>query len=203
MKHDQIVTPFGTAMWPYLNQPDDKFGDPVYKVDLILENDDRTGAFLERLHAMWDDAEAEARRESGSKNPQMNPKPFFPEKDEEGAETGRWVLRLKAGATFKDKRTGTVRERRLDIVDSRKRPVHEQVGGGSVLACLVAPWAYYLAGKGGLKLTLKAVQVKQLSQGGVDAFDEIEDGFETSGVASPGYDEEKQPFGAPDDGDDY
>ena len=41
-----LTTPKGTARYPWLNTSDTNFGDPKYKVDLIVDSGERKGNIL-------------------------------------------------------------------------------------------------------------------------------------------------------------
>jgi len=201
----RVVSPFGVASWPALNTPDEYEGKKSWKVDLIFDPDPEVDAMLEQLEAAYQEsiegAKAEA-EEAGldargrAREVEPNDRPWWDEVDKEtGAKSGRIVVRFRSKAEYKDKRSGEMRPIRLEVVDAFKRPVKEQVGGGSILRVITDLNPYYFNGKAGISLRLAAVQVKELRAGYAnvsDGFGEVEGGFESEGAAE-----------AVADGDDY
>lgn len=178
------VTPAGKALWPRLNSPDTKFNaEGVYKTDLVLgdeESADLRASIDDLADTAWKDAiekETDKKKQSALKRYTYAP-PYFPEEDDDGAETGNFVFRFKTKAKNKD---GS--KKQLPLVDAKKKPVGEIVGSGSTLKIAFSPSGYQMSSSKtyGTTLYLNAVQVLDLVKpagGGVSAFDE-EDGFES------------------------
>lgn len=96
-------------------------------------------------------------------------------------ELGRYVLKTKAGAYIKD---GKV-DNKIAIVNAKKKPVKNvNVGAGTIARLLVILSGYSVAGKTGVSVKLKGVQIIDLVEfNGADvasAFDE-EEGFDGEG----------------------
>lgn len=177
------VTPAGKALWPRLNSPSTKFDDDgVYETQLILSPED-AAELIERCDTEAEEAwqkaienESKPAKKNALKKYNYNP-PYKDDVDSEGAETGDIVFKFKTKAINKD---GSAKK--LPLVDARKNPVSDIVGGGSTLKVAFASRGYQMPSSKtyGLTLYLNAVQVLDLvgpGGGGVGAFDE-EDGYE-------------------------
>lgn len=193
----------GTASFPRLNEPDTKF-DPagVYNTKLILSAEDGE-RLSKRFDKMRDQIVAEQEEKSKGKAPRLNDHPLNPEYDEDGNETGNWVLSAKMKASGVSKKTNKPWSRKLPIFDSEGNPTNVKVTGGSEVILAIEPTPYAMAGKEkgkpivtcGVSLRLEACQVIKLgSAGGRDAsgfgFGAVEGGF----VAS----EDDEPTTAPE-----
>lgn len=174
----QIITPVGTAMYPRLNTPDDRFGEPRYEVTVKFSGEEAEilKAQLEKLavEALPQQKEADTRFAKIKKLAT----PLKPVLDEEGNEVeGEYTLQAKAKA-FITTKAGDVIDNKPDLVDAKKNPLDVPVWGGSMVKVAIQLVPYSTFG-GGLSARLKAVQVLELvTAGGVsDMFDE-EDGYE-------------------------
>lgn len=180
-----VVTPIGEAVYPYLNRPDDKFGDPKYKTDLRLTGDEAEKFFntikehaAELLENMKENGE-----KSYKKFKELKALPIKEEIDDEGdVIPGSYIFRAKTNAFFTDKQGNTIpNDIQSRIVDSNKNklPPNMSVRGGSKIRLSVTLMPYTLQG-GGVSAQIDAVQVSELAQGsssGVSDFDSVEDGF--------------------------
>jgi hypothetical protein len=176
-----IVSPAGEAQYPWLNKPSTKFNeDGVYQVLLRLKTEDHQ-EFVDNLKA----ATERAHKEKIVENPKNKRfgihYPFKDELDEDGNETGYTLVNFKQYATGKN-RKGEIFNVTLPIYDSKGKPVHKNVGSGSVIKVAFEPAPVQAgADKYGLTLRMKAVQVLDLKEWSRDAksfgFGE-EDGFE-------------------------
>lgn len=103
----------GTASFPRLNEPDTKF-DPagVYNTKLILSAEDGE-RLSKRFDKMRDQIVAEQEEKSKGKAPRLNDHPLNPEYDEDGNETGNWVLSAKMKASGVSKKTNKPWSRKL------------------------------------------------------------------------------------------
>lgn len=190
-KREQFRAPRGVFVYPRLNEPDTKFKvEGEYSVKLALEpdaNEDHK-KFLDKLEAFYEQSKKEATEElvekgKGKKTAlkiATDGKPWKPEVDDEGEETGRVLVKFAAKATGVNKKTGKPWTFKLPLVDAKKHPVSKSVWGGSEGNILFEPYGWYTALGFGVSLKLKAVQVVKLVSGsGVDvdaAFDD-EDGY--------------------------
>lgn len=187
---DTIITPIGTAQWPWLSNPDTKWHDlGEYKVSLILDEAD-----AEKLMAQIDSAIGTkvATEQKGKKNPKLAPAPYQMEEDDEGNETGRVIFKCKNKNRMN--KNGELWDRKPIIVDSKGQPCNAEIGGGSKLRLKLELYAWHNAALGtGCSLQIKAVQVVELEPIRKKEFDEI-DGFEA--------DKDEEPLsGTSEDGD--
>ena len=191
-----MTTPKGTAIYPWLTKADEKFGDPTYKCDLLIETgapglDEVTAKLEDQLEEYFSEME----EQFGDKYDELIKEelPFF--EDEEGI-----VFRLKLKKFGENKKTGETWENKIAFYDSKGKPVDPKklpiVGGGSVLriSFSVQPWKMPDSeGRGknkktflkvGLKLNIKAVKVieannKATAKSAEDyGFDQEDDGYE-------------------------
>lgn len=173
-----ITTPRGTARFPWLNTADTKFGDPKYKVDLMVAPGD-AGDFSAKIEdALTDHFAAVEDKESGSGKYREILKaelPFF----EDGGEV---LFRATLNKIGKSKKTGETWENKIAFYDAKGRPIPEgmapKIGGASVLrvSCELNTWTRpNVEGRGankvtdlevGISLRIKGVQVIEAKQGG-------------------------------------
>lgn len=191
-----MVTSVAIAEYPWLTQPDTRFGEPTYKVNLRF-----TGEEGEKLMAQLEELADEALAHQKEIDPAFKKIkklaiPMAPAEDEEGNEIeGEYVMKLKSKA-FITRRDGTTVDNKPTIVDSQKNPFNQPVFGGSKVKVNLRLTAYPGFG-GGISARILAVQVIELVSGGgsrVDAFD-VEDGFVAEGAT-------KAASGGDDDGGD-
>lgn len=185
-KHLRLLTPVGTARWPRLCKPDTKFDkDGVYKVDLILSNDD-ANPLIKEIRQVLDGHVASIKKEKPSWKKKVADPPFFPEVDDADNETGNWIFKfkLKAVGVNGDDRW----EQRPIIMDSHKTPIDTEsieVGQGSRMSvgCEVVPYLSPMVGAG-VSLRLKIVQVVELRESGSSVGDDwgfdVVEGFVTN-----------------------
>jgi hypothetical protein len=192
----------GVASFPRLNEPDTKY-DPagVFNTKLILTTEAAL-PLIARFDALRDDAIAKAEEQSKGKKAQVNDHPLNPEYDEEGNETGQYILSCKMKASGVSKKTNKPWSRKLPIFDSQGAASNAQVTSGAVINCAIEPISYAMAGKEkgkpvvncGVSLRLEAVQIIQLGGGNQTA-----SGF-GFGATEGGYVDPKD--AAPEEGDD-
>lgn len=207
----KATTPKGTAIYPRLNSPDDKYvAEGEYKVKLAFDAEDPDFiAFRERVEKMVDEvfdakvAELKADNKGGLASKLVKQYPFTVEEDAAtGDETGRILInsRMKASGTGK-KGPWT---RKPTIFNARgvalKSP--PMVGGGSTLKLSVQLAPYYVAKDKtvGVSTRLEAVQLINLVTGGARSASDYgfgeEEGDDVDDVAAD------SPFaGSTDDGD--
>ena len=187
----------GTASFPRLNEPDTKFdADGNFNTKLILpaEIGEPLSARFDKMRA----AEvAEQEEANAGRAPRVNDHPLNPEFDEDGNETGNWVLSCKMKASGKAKKTGKPWSRKLPIFDAQGKATNVRVGGGSEIICAIEPISYAVPGKEkgkpivtcGVSLRLEAVQVLKLAGSARDAggfgFGAHEGGFSASDDDEP------------------
>ncbi|WP_432473701.1 hypothetical protein [Amphritea sp. HPY] len=177
MAKKTITTPRGTARYPWLNTADTKFGDPKYKVDLMVESGS-VGDFGAKIEdALEDHFNAILDKEQGGKYREIFKAelPFF----EDGGET---LFRCSLNKIGKSKKTGETWENKITFYDAKGRPIPEgmapKIGGASILrvSCELNTWTRpNVEGRGsakvtdlevGISLRIKGVQVIEAKQGG-------------------------------------
>ncbi|MAU02244.1 MAG: hypothetical protein CL608_34330 [Anaerolineaceae bacterium] len=152
MKLATLTTPKGTARYPHLNEPDNKFDSQRAKggefhVDLVIAEEDAL-PLIERL----ENTLKEFIKVKNAEQKEMKKKPFKPfqtpwsqEEDDEGTPTGNYIFKFKRGAEWTD-RDGNVRTNKIEFFDSqnqKKGKLDEVIGAGSELKVhfMVRGWA--------------------------------------------------------------
>ncbi len=184
MRQEFKYTPVGRAKYPHLTTPNVKFNPAgALETKLIL-----TEAEAAPIKAAYDAAYEEFYREECTNQRKKELKrattsPFSSELRDDGSATGNVIISFKDTASYKDKVSGNVIQKRLRIVDSQKKDVKQEVWGGSEikLAYIFKPW--YTAALGfGMGLRPMAVQVISLVSKGdggaaLGGFDVEEGGY--------------------------
>ena len=190
----RFVTPIGIARFPWLTQADTRYNaDGVYKVDLVLTEDEAT-PLIAKIDALWEDFRKTLTGPKAKKAPLSLG--YAEEYDDNDKPTGNYILKVKTNAMMKRK-DGTSEHRRLVFVDSKaKEFTPEPIWGGSKLKLNITAIPYDAGANLGISLKLNAVQVIELVSGGNGGgsfgFGE-EDGFVnegSNGFNSVGADEE-------------
>lgn len=209
MAKPTITTPKGAAKFPWLNTPDTKFGDPKYKVDLMVDVgtgglEELTADLEDRLEDYFDKV-LEAEESSGKyKEIYKEELPFF-------EEDGQVLFRCTLNKNGKNKKTGEEWENKIAFYDAKGKPIPAgqvpKIGGASVLrvSCEVNLWKMpETEGRGkakvtnlkvGLSLRIKGVQVIEALQGGNGPASASSMGFEEE----EGYSYDPDSFDAGDD----
>lgn len=204
---ERITTPKGDALFPFLCTPDTRFNeDGVYQVGLIVD-EEAAQPLCKKLDAMLKDSKQKALKglkPAKKKSFDVNPV-YAPEYDEDENETGNIIFKFSSYATYKDKRTGEIKEISPTLFDAKGKVIKKKinVGNGSVIRVNFSPKAYYMAStnRAGVKLYLNAVQIIELVEYGASAeamgFGE-EDGFDVDDIDDSGFDADD--VGDADDG---
>lgn len=190
-KLQQITTPIGIAVYPWLNKPDTKFKEEgEYRISMVLGQDES-----EPLRAIADKAFADniaaVKKElidkgEGAKAKQLKSGalPYAAQVDKEtGDETGNYVFKFSMKAQFTSKKTGMVEKMAPALFDSQGKPMTDTIYGGSKvrISAAINPW-YTAALGAGVSFRLRGVQIIELvTSSGGDAssmgFGAIEDGY--------------------------
>ena len=196
----RLISPFGTAVYPWLNDPDTRFEpEGVYACTLRLSAEDAE-PFVKQLETIHKQAYSYHCKDQKKKQLKTADLPVKPVVDDDtGEETGEFEVKFKLPAKVTTK-TGKSWEQRPKLFDSANKPVEDRVGGGSTIriSAEVRPWFVPTMGVG-LTLRMKAVQVQELkspSSGGDSAsdhgFDEVEgfkaQTFESSSESNDDFD---------------
>jgi hypothetical protein len=210
-KTEVFVTPRGTARYPRLNAPDNKFNPdkPVYKVDLVLAGAD-ADKLIEKINTAMAESAKAAKADPKNKikgAPKIADPPYKALLNDQEEETGetKFSFKMSASGTRKDGSKWTARPA---LFDARQQPIKKNVGGGSEIKVDYEMYPFYTAMVGaGVSLRLKAVQVLKLVEFGErDAkgygFGE-EEGYTADDAeeAAPDRSVEEAAQGAPSEGD--
>lgn len=177
---NQFVTPKGVAVWPSLNNPDTKFVQEGEYHTKLRVSADEAASFIQQLEGIREAYLADAvRREPKIKQYKLADL-YEQEVDDQGDLTGNYIFKFKQKAVIQT-RSGSTRNMKIALFDSQRNPTNVQIGGGSVLRIAGSASGYAMPSTKlvGLALRPSAVQIIQLSSGGVasaDAF-AIEEGF--------------------------
>lgn len=209
MAKKTIALPRGTAKFPWLNQPDTKYGED-YKCDLMVELGDCNEVCAQIEDELEDYFQKEAEKAEASGKYRSIEKaelPFF----EEG---GLMLFRTKLNKNGKNKKTGEEWINKITFYDAKGKPIPEgqvpKIGGGSVLRinCEYNFWPRTnIEGRGdnkvmdlelGVSLRIKGVQVIEARQGGGPAASAESMGF----GEEEGYSYDPDSFDAGADGED-
>ena len=183
-KHIKLTTPKGTAIYPYLNEPNRKFDQiGVYSVNLRMNGED-AAEFISTITKVRDEYHNEQTKEMKKKTLKKADLPVKEVVDDQGEETGEVDLKIKLKAGYEyDGKTIT---QRPTLIDAKQQPMANDIliGSGTTLRCgvEVAPW--YVPTMGiGVSLRLRVAQIIDLVEfggGGAAAYDfNNEEGFET------------------------
>lgn len=206
---ERIVSPIGIARYPHLDKPDEYKGDVKYKCDLVLDpSNDEDSEFLDDLKARAEDAFERFQTELQEKvdNKELKGKkladakkelkamevqyPFEPEYDDEGEETGRYVVKSKSKAQFTDKKTGETRTKRLPAFDSNGKRMDKvpAIWGGSELRLSFDVYPYHMEANSiaGISLLIAGVQIIELKTGGGASAEDLGFGAVEGGFAADG-----------------
>jgi len=168
-KFIRTTTPKGRASYPWLNKPDTKFdADGVFKCNLVVPAKEAK-ALMKQIDAEADKALAAAQADNpkAKKSIKAGEKPYYPETDDDGEETGNIVFKTKQRAKITTKK-GEVIEKTIPLFDAAGKKVSANVGGGSVLKLNVELAHYYMAAQksAGVTLRLQAAQILDLVEFG-------------------------------------
>lgn len=185
-KKTTIITPMGIAKFPKLNMPDFKFNKAgIFSVDLVLAKDD-AAVLREQLATFEEDAYNHMLLLKGLKSMNKADSPLKKELDQEGKETGNFVIKIKTVASFTDQ-SGNVTNKTVIVDDKHGERTDQLVMAGSKIKVRAIISSYFTQGKFGITARLNRVQVKEFSDGpsGADIWgsDNIEKKSENSSAS--------------------
>jgi hypothetical protein len=172
MSDMELMTPKGVAVWPKLETPDTKFNPlGVYSVDLAIPAEEAED-LMKKLMAVH-------KEHTGKVPAKADNSMWKMEIDEEtGEETGRVIFKCKIKNVMR--KDGQLWDRKPVLWDAMgKRVEGLNIGSGSILRLKLSVYAWNAAGKKGISLQPRAVQVIDLKtfSGGGAGFDfEVEEG---------------------------
>lgn len=182
IQHENLVTPAGRAIYPWLINPDTKFNAlGEYKVSLSLSTSEAEPLIKKIDEAM---EKAKTLAPEGKKVKVSDP-PYFNEVDGDEQETGNVLFKFKSKAQIqtKDGKTIKITPKLFDSKGTLLKDVTEIWGGSMIkISADIAP--YFVGAVGaGVSLRLKAVQIIELVTGGNNADSygfESTEGYEVS-----------------------
>ncbi len=178
----KMTTPKGTAVYPWLTEPNRKFDQAgVYSVNLRMTSEDAS-EFVNAITEILDHHHEDQTKEHKKKIKKAD-LPIIEVVDDQGNETGEIELKCKMKASY-EYDGKTITQRPL-LIDAKRQPVggDVRIGSGTTMKCGVEIRPWYVASQGvGVSLRLKVVQIIELVEfgGGTTGFDfDDEEGFET------------------------
>lgn len=163
--NNRFTTPKGLAQYPSIKTPDTKFNpEGDYKVNLVMEDDEKTNALVSKLEAILEDfyENDDNVKQAISKGRKVVTQDIY-EKDEEG----RIVMKFKQKAVI-TKKDGSKIPVKIRQFDSKGKPIDVNIGRDSVIKVSFTANPYYMPSTRtcGLSLRLLAVQVISLNEFG-------------------------------------
>jgi len=209
----EAISPAGELIWPCLLKPDTKFDEAgVYKTKLKVRADDPLAVkfqeLLEKVQQEEHDRqvqEAELKKKGSGKKVKLADLPSE-ETEENGVDY--LVFNFKSKASYTDKKTQQVVERKIALFDGKgKALTHDlKIGTGTVarISVFVSPFYTALLGAG-VTLRIRAVKILKLKEftggGKADAFGFGDDESEFE-ADDHGFNDDDQDNQDSDDGDD-
>jgi hypothetical protein len=173
-KRPKMTSPKGTAVWPWLNEPNTQFDDNgVYAVTLRVDAEEAAG-FIEKLKAHFKDEYRTECDKQKKKQLKIAGMPWSDHEDDQGNTTGLVDFKFKTKAKYEY--DGKTIDNRVVLVDGHRNPLTATVGGGSTIRVGFEPNVWYVASMGiGMTLRVKMVQVVNLIEysgsGSTDDYD--------------------------------
>lgn len=168
MSTKEIIHIEGVAVWPHLTKPDTKWKEEgEYHTKLRIDAD-TAEPLLARLEAMQEQELKVAQKKAKGKKAKPADLPIQPEYDDEGEETGSYILKAGMKASGTSRKTGQKWQRKLPLFDGKGKPAPSSVAiySGSVLHLAVEPKAWTNPkAEVGVKLYLEAAQIINLVNG--------------------------------------
>lgn len=185
MSKNKTYNARGIAEWPWINKPDTKYKEEgEYKVDLVVPADVAV-LHLRRITATQEAALVETQEKLKGKKAKPADLPIQPKLDEEGNETGNYVIKCRSRASGISKKTGKNWQRSIPIFDCSSPPKEANIrifgGAELVVAWKEEAWANP-KGEVGVKLYLEGVQV--ITSGGQPSASRFGFGAEDGGFTA-------------------
>lgn len=166
-----LNTPILELVWPKLHEADTKFkAEGEYNTKGRLDPNNKLHAtFMEKVTELV----AEALQKAKDENPKFakvmtSVLPFSPELDDQGDETGFFIMNFKKAAKVTSKKNGKTYEFKVMLYDANLAPLAPsiKVGGGSKARISFEPYAYFNAKdkEAGISARMEAVQVVELRE---------------------------------------
>jgi len=153
---EQVTTPTGVALYPWLTKPDTKYNaEGEYKVNLVLSKEEAKPLIKTINDVFEENLKAEMKKQKKKDIKAANP-PFSEQLDDDGKPTGNLIFKFKSKAAYKPA-----------IFDAQNNPlVDPPIWGGSEIKVNAALYPYASPMNGaGVSLKIRAVQVIRLVEG--------------------------------------
>jgi hypothetical protein len=165
-QYKKVRSPEGVLVWPHLNTPDDKFVKPdgVYHTKLVIENGPELDDYLDTLRQELERyIEANPREVKSPKFGKKLKEFGEPEIDDEGNETGRFVLNFKLKPRYGRENEYTQAPKFFDEHGNRISE-SPNVGNGTRAKLHGEMFPYFAATDGvtGISLRVSNVQILEL-----------------------------------------
>lgn len=196
------VSPIGPMIHPWLGKADTKFNaDGLFHVDLELDGsdaEDLKARIKEAAQAALD--EELAKMKPGEAKKWSLYVPYEAEVDDDtGEETGSTIFNFKQNAKIKDKKTGELKDVKIELRDSQDNVITAAVYSGSEGRIMFSMRKIIMSSdkKVGVRLDFAKVQITKLVNGGAGGFGAVEGGYVSQGTSS------QEPEDQEDDGGEY
>jgi hypothetical protein len=165
-KNPRFTTPKGELKFPNLQKPDryDESSSWQYKADIVFDSQEAVQDIVDKIEEVQDNKLAEAKKnnpKSKSKIKKADP-PYEQEVDENGEETGRFVLKARQNAYIEGDDGETINLKPA-LFDAKGKPIKKRLntGTGTVARLNIELAPSYVAGQKSVfvKLRLKAAQI--------------------------------------------
>lgn len=197
--YTDIITPWGRAAWCSLQRPSYKFKprEGEFSARIVLPEGPETTALIAQLEALYDKAYADNLAEAQREKPKIASikRADKPYKRPQDPDTGEELPGYQLNSRLKYRHYGVDEHgvevilftKRVSVQDSKKQPVRQEVGSGSIIRLALSVGSFYTAIGSGISLKLVGVQVKELVPLGQrdPGFDEVEGGFEEATASDP------------------
>lgn len=194
-KNPKYTTPKAVASYPYFNKPDEFKGSNRYKADLVIDREDAAPLieqceetlkkFIESHNAAIDNGDKKGKK-LNLKKALAGGLPF----DDHEEDEDKVVFKVKQNAEVNGEKV------KLIFYDAKGQRIKKPpiVRGGSIVKVAGTIRGYEGFG-GGVSLSISAVQIIELAEGGAASADNFgfgeEDGFEYEEGTPDGFDEEE------------
>lgn len=151
----KFTSPFGVAQYPHISQPDTqgKYADNKYKTKLVCPlGDPAAQAFIQLIESTAKELGKDGKRD------------YRPYVEDEEANTVTFTFKSQFQPFIFDGRNNPI-------------PTSVRIGGGSEVRVFGSFIGYGEGAKAGISAQFNQVQVKALRNGGVSAFEAVDDGY--------------------------
>ena len=184
MAIQNVTTPTGVALYPWLTKPDTKFNEEgEYKVNLVLSKEDAQ-PLIKVINSVFEENLKEEIKKQKKKDIKTANPPYSEQFDDDGKPTGNLIFKFKSKAAYKPA-----------IFDAQNNVlVDPPIWGGSEIKVNAALYPYNTPTMGaGVSLKIRAVQVIALVEGSEGAgrfgFDKTTGYDSKDGVEETSFDE--------------